>query len=291
MRILVTGANGQIGFALKQKLSGEKRLLALTRDTLDITDETAVNKVVGSFNPDIIINAAAYTAVDKAESEEQLAYQINCDGPKFLAKAANAIDAAIIHISTDYVYDGNKIEAYVETDTVNPQGIYGKSKLAGEVEVVKYCNKHIVLRTAWVFGKHGDNFVKTMLGLGQKRDSLAIVGDQFGGPTYADDIADAIIKIAKKLKENKNISWGTYHFSGYPYVSWYEFAQQIFSQALKNEVIKNMPKLASIDTNAYPTPAARPKNSRVNCDKIKTQFDIEPSNWINSLKDINAYNI
>ena len=289
MRVLVTGSNGQVGFLLKQMLTNKVELLALTRQELDITNESLVNETINSFKPHVVINAAAYTAVDKAENEESLAFSINCKGPENLAKAANQIDAALIHISTDYVFDGNKVGFYSETDPVNPQGIYGKSKLAGEVAVSKYCKNHIILRTAWVFGEHGNNFVKTMLRLGKERDLLSIVSDQFGGPTYAGDIAKTINKIVDKIGAGKSIKWGVYHYSGIPHVSWFEFAENIFVKAEEAGILEKSPKLTAITTKEFPTPAKRPKNSKLNCKAIENEFGIMPSSWQMELNNINNY--
>jgi len=289
MRILVTGCNGQVGFLLKQMLANEVDLLALTRQELDITNENLVNEIINGFKPQIIINAAAYTAVDKAESEQEKAFAINTDGPKYLAKAANTVDGVLIHISTDYVFDGDKSGLYAETDLVNPQGIYGKSKLAGEAKVKAYCDKYIILRTAWVFGEHGNNFVKTMLRLSKERNTLSVVGDQFGGPTYAGHIAAAIIAIIKKIESGENVNWGIYHYSGIPHVSWFEFSKIIFAKAKDNNVLERIPKLANISTKEFPTLAKRPINSRLNCKAIEAEFGIMSSDWKCELNNIINY--
>jgi len=286
---MVTGCNGQVGFLLKKMLTNKVELLALTRQELDITNESLVNETVSNFKPNVIINAAAYTAVDKAESEVKLAFSINSVGPEYLAKAANKINASIVHISTDYIFEGNKSGQYLETDPVKPQGVYGKSKLAGEAAVSKYCDKHIILRTAWVFGEHGNNFVKTMLRLGKERDTLSIVSDQFGGPTYAGDIAQAIIEIAKKIDTCNKIKWGVYHYSGLAHVSWFEFAQKIFEKAKEKGLLEKTPKLTPITTIEFPTPAKRPVNSKLNCQAIGTEFGIMPSDWQSELDNINNY--
>lgn len=289
MRVLVTGCNGQVGFLLKKMLSNKVELLSLTRQELDITNADVVNEIINSFKPRVVINAAAYTAVDSAEKEEGLAFSINCDGPKYLAKAANRINASLIHISTDYVFEGNKSGQYIETDPVNPQGVYGKSKLAGEVEVIKYCSKYIILRTAWVFGEHGSNFVKTMFRLAKERNALSIVSDQFGGPTYAGDIAKAILKIVNKIDSCEEIKWGVYHYSGIPHVSWYGFAQNIFTKADCEGVLDDIPILTPISTKNFPTLAKRPENSKLNCEAIELEFGIAPSDWKSELNNINNY--
>jgi dTDP-4-dehydrorhamnose reductase len=291
MRVLITGCHGQVGSCLTKQLANNENIavLALDREHLDITSQDAVNATVAEFEPSIIINAAAHTAVDKAEEEVDLSYAINRDGPKYLAQAAQSVGAAMLHISTDYVFEGNKTGEYVETDATNPQGVYGKSKLAGEIAVAEACDKHIILRTAWVFGEHGNNFVKTMLRLGQTRDALSIVGDQFGGPTYAGDIASVLIQIAKRIILESKVEYGVYHYSGLPHVSWFDFADAIFDVAVEQKVLAKKPSLTSITTEQYPTPASRPSNSRLSNGKITQAFSVEPSDWNSALNDIQAY--
>ncbi|MEC7310078.1 dTDP-4-dehydrorhamnose reductase [Vibrio crassostreae] len=291
MRILITGCYGQVGSSLTEQLANNENITvrALDRQHLDITNQDAVNVAVTEFKPTIIINAAAHTAVDKAEEEVALSYAINRDGPKYLAQAAQSVGAAILHISTDYVFEGNKAGEYVETDATNPQGVYGKSKLAGEIAVAEACDKHIILRTAWVFGESGNNFVKTMLRLGENRDALSIVGDQFGGPTYAGDIANALSQIAKRINQGDAVEYGVYHYSGLPHVSWFDFADTIFDIAVEQNVLAKKPALTSIITDQYPTPAKRPSNSRLNTEKITLDFSVEASDWKVALKNIQAY--
>ncbi|OEF47207.1 dTDP-4-dehydrorhamnose reductase [Vibrio splendidus] len=291
MRVLITGCYGQVGSCLTQQLANDKSItvLALDREHLDITNQDAVNAAVAEFEPSIIINAAAHTAVDKAEEEVDLSYAINRDGPKYLAEAAQSVGAAILHISTDYVFEGNKSGEYVETDATNPQGVYGESKLAGEIAVAQACDKHILLRTAWVFSESGNNFVKTMLRLGENRDALSIVGDQFGGPTYAGDIANTLIQIAQKITQGDAVDYGVYHYSGLPHVSWFDFADTIFDVAVKQGVLANKPSLTSITTDQYPTPAKRPSNSRLSTEKITLVFSVKASDWKAALNNIQAY--
>lgn len=291
-KILITGANGQVGHCLVQQLSqrlSASELLALDRSGLDISDANAVQKIVADFRPNVIINAAAHTAVDKAESETALAESINVHGVKNLAEAANHVGTALLHISTDYVFGGDGTNAYLETDATNPQGVYGKTKLAGEHAAFAANSRTIVLRTAWVFGEHGNNFVKTMLRLGKDRDTLGVVGDQFGGPTYAGDIAAALIKIAFDIIGGREDAFGVYHFTGQPYVSWHGFAQAIFAEAVAQNVLAKAPQVNSITTVDYPTPAKRPANSRLDLGKIKATFDIEPSDWQAALKNLKDY--
>lgn len=285
---LITGANGQIGSQLVAQLQGKAKVFATNRDRLDITDHQAVLQTVREFRPDVIINAAAHTAVDKAESEPDLAHAINCLGAENLAIAAQEVDAMILHISTDYVFDGQGDMPYQEIDPVAPQSVYGKTKLAGERAVQAACARHIILRTAWVFNEHGNNFVKTMIRLGKQRDILGVVADQFGSPTYAGDIAAALIAIAEQLLQG-NEQFGVYHFSGSPYVSWHGFAKEIFAQAVAQKILLNAPIVNAITTAAYPTPAVRPANSRLDCGKIQAAFGIQPSDWQRALLDLNKY--
>lgn len=289
MKYLITGANGQIGHQLAAQLRGKAEVLATVRQTLDISNQKQVFETVNNFRPDVIINAAAYTAVDKAESETDLAFAVNESGAKYLAQAANEVGAAILHISTDYVFDGKGETPYRETDSAAPQNVYGKSKLAGEIAVQAACERHIILRTAWVFNEKGGNFVKTMLRLGASRDSLGVVADQFGAPTYAGDIAAALIKIAEKIILGQSDKFGVYHFSGSPYVSWYDFASEIFVQALAQNVLAQIPILNAIATADYPTPASRPANSRLDCGKIQAAFGIEASDWRKALLNLKDY--
>ncbi|MEZ9520079.1 dTDP-4-dehydrorhamnose reductase [Vibrio splendidus] len=291
MRVLITGCYGQVGSCLTKQLANNENttVLALDREHLDITNQEAVHAEVAKFEPSIIINAAAHTAVDKAEEEVELSYAINRDGPKYLAQAAQSVGAAMLHISTDYVFEGNKVGEYVETDATNPQGVYGESKIAGEIAVAESCEKHIILRTAWVFGESGNNFVKTMLRLGANRDALSIVGDQFGGPTYAGDIAKTLIQIAKRINQGDAVEYGVYHYSGLPHVSWFDFSDAIFDVAVEQGVLENKPSLTSITTAQYPTPAKRPSNSRLSTEKITLGFSVKASDWKTALNNIQAY--
>lgn len=291
MKILVTGSNGQVGQALVKQLNNEANItfLALDKKNLDITDKDAVEKVMNEFSPDVIVNTAAYTAVDKAESESQVADLINHIGPYNLAVAANKLDATLIHISTDYVFSGETTKPYDEKDTTDPKSIYGKSKLAGEVAIANACPRHVILRTAWVFGEHGNNFVKTMLRLAKTRDCLGVVDDQLGGPTYAGDIAKALIVIAKRVVSNETTLFGTYHYSGLPYVSWFEFATDIFEQAYQQELLDRIPTVNAVSTSEYPTPAKRPANSCLSTSLVGNKFNLQASDWKQALKDLTAY--
>ena len=261
----------------------------MDRDELDIRDREAVLRSVAQWQPQVIINAAAHTAVDKAESEIDASYAINRDGPAYLAEAAQQVGAILLHISTDYVFAGDKDGLYVESDAVAPQGVYGASKLAGELAVTEHCPRHLILRTAWVFGEHGNNFVKTMLRLGAQRDSLGIVADQFGGPTYAGDIAAALLTMAKQALQPDFCAWGIYHFAGEPHVSWHGFAATIFDAGVAQGLLVQSPLVNPIATTDYPTPANRPANSRLDCSRIHSVFGIMPSDWQAALSDLSPY--
>lgn len=289
-KILVIGANGQVGHCLVQKLTDNVELFATDSSILDITQPQAVFDAVETFSPDVIINAAAYTSVDKAESEPELVRAVNVDGAKYVAQAAQSVGAALLHISTDYVFDGAKTTPYHEGDVTNPQSVYGSSKLDGEKAVMANCAKSIILRTAWVFGEHGNNFVKTMLRLGCERDELSIVSDQRGAPTYAGDIANTLITIAELIVSKPFVNYGVYHYSGEPYVSWYEFAKAIFAQAKQQSLLESIPVLKSIQTSDYPTPAKRPTNSCLDCSKIQQAFPVLTSDWQRALTLLKPFN-
>ncbi|MEZ2894028.1 dTDP-4-dehydrorhamnose reductase [Providencia rettgeri] len=289
MNVLITGSQGQLGHCLVDLLSkcSEINVAAYNKKQLDVTNELQVKQLLNEFKPDVIINAAAYTSVDQSESNIKTCYAINRDGPRYLAKIAKELDSLLIHISTDYVFDGEKNEPYVETDIPNPLNVYGQSKLAGEIAVMEHCSRYIIIRTSWVFGEHGNNFVKTMLHLSKNRPKINIIGDQVGGPTYVRDIAKAIIAIIGKFSSS-NLS-GIYHFAGEPYVSWYQFAEVIFQTAKRYGCLSEKPTINKITTIDYPLPAKRPANSRLNCLKINTVFGINPSNWNLALQNIQAY--
>ncbi|WP_316247354.1 dTDP-4-dehydrorhamnose reductase [Photobacterium lucens] len=295
VKVLITGSNGQVGSCLVRQLQNctNTEILAVDRTDLDITSKSDVSKIVDEFKPNIIINAAAHTAVDKAETEIDLSYAINRDGPLYLAQAAEKIGAALLHISTDYVFAGDKEGIYSEIDAVNPQGVYGSSKLAGEKAVIDACSRVIILRTAWVFGEEGNNFVKTMLRLAKQRDELGIVTDQVGGPTYAGDIANALITIAKDITVQGNdfdqTKYGIYNFSGLPHTSWCGFAKMIFDKAVEQNVLDKAPNIIGINTEAYPTPAKRPANSKLDMQKITETFSIQASDWQQALSDLSNY--
>ena len=283
MKILLTGAQGQVGLSF-QHLIAEKypdiTMMATDRRQLDITDAAAVDKLVGIFQPDIIVNAAAYTAVDRAETDVATAFAVNANAAGYLAKAARKCDAQLIHFSTDYVFNAKDSHPIKEDASCAPENIYGQSKLAGEKEVLEY-EKSTVIRTSWVFSEYGNNFLKTMLRLAGSHASLSIVADQRGCPTYAGDLAALAIDIA--LATNKPC--GLYHFCGKGEVSWYEFAENIFEHALQEKLIVALPELKAIATKDYPLPAKRPMYSVLDTQKI-TAAGFPPAPWEKAVKTV-----
>jgi dTDP-4-dehydrorhamnose reductase len=285
MKIVVIGVNGQLGWELNRqgKQQGFDVVPADLPD-FDITDPPAVENLVTQTSADVIINAAAYTAVDRAESDPQLAFAINRDGPAHLAAACAALGVALIHVSTDYVFDGTQKEPYVESDPISPLGVYGQSKAAGEEAVRKILPAHIMIRTAWLYGVHGNNFVKTMLRLGHEKEIIRVVSDQVGCPTNAADLAQAILLIAARIAAGREIKWGTYHYCGDSATSWHGFAETIFSLARRQATLL-VKKVEPIATAEFPTPVKRPANSVLNCDLIKNHFGVHTRPWKESLAE------
>lgn len=273
--ILVFGKTGQVA----KELNNFKDVLCLDRTQADLTDLKSCYKIIGQYRPSAVINAAAYTAVDRAEEEEDLANVINGEAPGIMAKACADLDIPLVHISTDYVFDGSGKTEWQESDPTNPKNTYGRSKLKGEEAIrVSGCN-YVVLRTSWVISAFANNFVRTMLTLSETRDILKVVDDQIGCPTCAHDIAKASLEVARQLIDEPDKS-GTYHFSGEPDISWCQFANVIFKQSGKKTIA------APILTSEYPTRAARPLNSRMNCKLIESTFKITRPNWLTGLKEI-----
>ena len=276
-KILVTGANGQLGQCL-QKISSqfeEFEFIFTDSETLDITNKEEVNDFFWQNAPDFCINAAAYTAVDLAETDIEKAFLVNADGAENLAEACAENNAQFIHVSTDYVFDGENNLAYTEEDFTNPLGVYGASKLAGDELALEVNPCSVILRTSWVYSEFGKNFVKTMLSLFATKDELNIVADQFGQPTNANDLAEAIMKIIKSEK----ITPGIFNFSNLGRISWFDFAEKIA------ELSEAKIKLNAIETSQYPTPAKRPKNSVLDLDKISKTYGIQLKPWEESLED------
>lgn len=286
MRVLVTGARGQVGHELLQRAPTGMEVIGLGSAELDIRDEQAVSATVARLKPSLIINAAAYTAVDKAESDASQAWAVNCDGVRYLAMAAQLQNTPLLHISTDYVFAGDAGQPYREEDATGPTGVYGASKLGGEQALQQYCPRHAILRTSWVFGAQGHNFVKTMLRLARERDSLGVVADQQGCPTAAPAIADALWRIAGRYREQGSLPWGIYHLGGMPACSWHAFACEIFRQAHGLGLLSRIPEVRAIGSAEYPTPARRPAWSVLDSSKLFRQFGIRAPDWRDDLAEV-----
>ncbi|HHP7231701.1 MAG TPA: dTDP-4-dehydrorhamnose reductase, partial [Xenococcaceae cyanobacterium] len=263
-KILLTGITGQVGQELQTTLTSIGEVIGVTRQQLDLTQLESIHQAIADLQPQMIINAAAYTAVDRAETESDLAMAINAHAPKAMAEAASKIGATLVHLSTDYVFDGTNHTPYTEADATNPLGIYGKSKLLGETGIRQIGDRHMILRTAWVYGSRGHgNFVKTMLRLGTEREELRVVADQIGSPSWAYDIAQAITQLisAQLTKGEAAIPMGTYHFTNSGVASWYDFAVAIFTEARKLDFPLKIQQVLPITTADYPTPTQRPSYS------------------------------
>ena len=279
MTILVLGAGGQVGRALAERAGSAA--LAYDRAGCDITDAASVARATRAPALDAVVNCAAFTAVDRAESEAEQAFAVNAEGAANVARAAAERGIPVIHLSTDYVYAGTREGLHVEDDPIAPLNVYGASKATGDAAVAAANGRHLLLRVSWVFGAHGANFVKTMLRLGHDRSELRIVNDQVGGPTEAVDIADTILTMIAASRRPGFDAWGTYHFCGAPSVTWYEFARAIFEHAGGHS-----PALVPIASREYPTPAKRPQNSRLDCGKIAQTFGIAQPDWRRSLERV-----
>lgn len=280
--VLVTGANGQLGQALQHIASGYAEIDFVFCDskTLDITDKAAIQSQFKKYKPDFCINAAAYTAVDKAEQEPEKAIAINTTAAQYLAEVCDEFNAQLLHVSTDFVFDGLAEGPYLETDMPNPQSVYGQTKLDGEKAIQAVFGAYFIVRTSWVYSQFAGNFMKTMLRLGSERDSLSVVDDQIGTPTHAVDLADALVQIILFASKNPDHqAHGLYHYSNEGSCSWFEFAKEIF------EVNNVSIDLKPIPTSSYPTPAKRPSYSVLNKSKIKTVFGISIKSWEDSLRN------
>lgn len=279
MRVLISGVTGQVGRELLRSAPHGFKVQGFNSAALDIACLAEVSRVVEDSQPELIINAAAYTAVDKAESEQQHAYAVNSEGVANLAELANQLEIPMLHISTDYVFAGDTDRPYREGDPTGPNSVYGASKLEGEYLLAAKCSRHIILRTSWVFGSHGNNFVKTMLRLGREREELTVVADQQGCPTSAASIARALWVMALRYRDRRTLPWGLYHFCGTPASNWHEFAREIFQRAHVLGLLSSIPRLQAITTAEYPTPASRPVWSVLDCNKIQEGFGIEQPSW------------
>ena len=281
--ILVFGAGGQVGFELlRTAWAASLQPVGLLRAAGDVTSPAAVAAAMAAHRPALVVNASAYTAVDKAQSEPELAFAVNRDGPANLAQACAAAGVPLVHISTDYVFDGvSKTTAWTEDDPVDPQGVYAASKLAGEEAVRETMDDHVILRTAWVFGAQGNNFVKTMLRLARERDALRVVGDQHGCPTPAADIAAAIATIAQARLGERGWTPGPFHYAGAPATTWHGFADRIVERAADR--IGRRPPVHAIATADFPTPTPRPANSVLDTARIGRVYGIAPADWMAGL--------
>ena len=284
MKILITGAGGQLGRELinQGQLKGFS-VQAPSEDDMDITDLEKIDRCMAFHQPEVVINAAAYTQVDKAESEAALAFAVNTTGSANLARMCAKNKIPLVHISTDYVFDGQKGRSYLETDAISPVGIYGRSKAEGEIEIRSHLKEHIILRTSWLYGIHGHNFAKTMLKLATTKPKIRVVADQYGSPTNAADLAQTILIISDRMPFNNDVDWGTYHYCGQGVISWYNFAEKIVGLARLYADVKTT-RIEPITTADYPTRALRPIYSALDCSRIQKHFGINPKPWQKSLE-------
>jgi dTDP-4-dehydrorhamnose reductase len=288
MKILLTGKDGQAGFALHKKLLSLGEVIATGRHELDLANPDVIKAFIDKTKPDMIINPAAYTQVDKAESEKLLAHQINAVAPQVLAEKASELNIPLIHFSTDYVFDGLKKEPYVETDQANPQSVYGQSKWEGE-EAVRQHEKHIILRTSWVFSSHGQNFLKTILKFAQEKSSLNVVSDQKGTPTSSEVLANVTFKIVKTILDDPNFKdFGTYHVTSMGDTDWFYYARFIVDESIRLGFKTTMTSkdIKPISSDLFPTLAKRPFNSRLYTEKITKIFMLELPDWKEEVKEV-----
>ena len=282
-RFLITGANGQLGFELRRALAPLGEVIALDRSGCDLSNADSIASAVRSVKPDVIFNAGAYTAVDKAESEPDLAHAINAVAPRVIGEEAAKFGALVVHYSTDYVFDGTKLSAYSEIDTTNPLGVYGKTKLEGENALAASTPSHLIFRTSWVFGAHGSNFIKTILRLAAIREELRIVADQFGAPTGAALLADVSAHVAVRyLREHRaDFPFGVYHLAAGGETSWHGLARHVVTKAATADanLQATTERILPITTPEYPTPAARPANSRLDTSKFRSTFGLQLPDW------------
>lgn len=283
MKILITGQHGQVSRELQLRLQGLGELIVLGRDQLDLADVDQIRQQVRAHRPGLIINAAAHTAVDLAESEPDAAFAINAIAPGILAEEAKALGIPLIHYSTDYVFDGSKPAPYIETDTPNPLGVYGQSKLAGEHAIAAVGGQYLILRTSWVYSNHGKNFLLTMQRLLQEKPQMRIVADQIGAPTWAGSIANSTRALIERWLAGEPGEWGIYHLTAGGETSWFGFAQAIGEHL--REQGKACAELEPIPSSAYPTPAQRPLNSRLDCSRLQQQWRVSQPHWQDALRE------
>lgn len=289
MKILVTGKNGQVGFELMRTLAPLGTVVGVDVKECDLAQSAAIDALLERVRPDIIVNPAAFTEVDKAESQPIIAHAVNAQAPKLLARYAARHNIPIIHFSTDYVFDGKKDGPYTEEDEAKPTSVYGKTKWLGEEAVRKLAAKHIIIRTSWVFGSHGVNFLKTMLKLAAERDKLSVVSDQYGAPTSARMLAEAVAQIITELGEPGSYrKYGTYHVAARGETSWHGYAQVVVERAIKLGLdLKISPKeIKPITTKEYPMPAPRPANSRLDTTKVSMTFSVSLPKWQDEVEKV-----
>ncbi|MEG4985493.1 dTDP-4-dehydrorhamnose reductase [Microcoleus sp. BR0-C5] len=286
MKILLAGGSGQLAQELQPILLSSGEVIAVDRTRLDLSQPESIRQAMAEIQPDLVVNAGAYTAVDKAESEPELANAINGIAPGIIAEECEKLGASLIHFSTDYVFDGSHSSAYLETDSTNPLGTYGKSKLAGEAAIRQAGNRHIIIRTAWVYGNSGKgNFVKTMLRLGKEREEIRVVADQIGSPTWTGDLSAATSQIIPLLGQE---SFGTYQYTNSGVCSWYDFAIAIFEEAAQLGLPLKVQRVIPITTAEYPTPAKRPAFSVLSTVKISAILGTYPPHWRQGLRQMLA---
>lgn len=278
MSILVTGAGGQLGRELALRL-GPDEAVCLPRAGLDLTDPAAVHAALASRRPKVVINAAAYTAVDRAETERDRAFAANAEAPAVLARACAQTGAALLHVSTDYVFNGENRRPWREDDATGPINVYGASKLAGEQAIQDALPRHLIVRTAWLFGAHGPNFVRTVLRLARERGALRIVSDQTGSPTWTGHLAEALITLARRIVQGDSPTWGVYHYAGAPATSWHGFAEAIVREAVAQELLPAAVPVAPIASADFPTPARRPAWSVLDGARMTATFGLAPPDW------------
>jgi len=290
MNILVTGKNGQLGFELQRALAPLGHIVAVDHAECDLADANAVRALVRRIAPDVIVNPAAYTAVDKAESDQATAFAVNAEAPGVLGEEAARLGALVVHYSTDYVFRGDKDGAYTESDTPDPQSVYGRSKHEGEMALAAANPRHLILRTSWVVGAHGGNFAKTMLRLAAERERLSVVADQFGAPTSAALLADLTAQLVRQHQREgaEQFPYGTYHVAASGETNWHEYARFVIAEALAaGRLLKTTPDaVAPLTTEQYPTPAKRPLNSRLNTARFQETFGLRLPHWREGLRHV-----
>ncbi|GAB6095440.1 dTDP-4-dehydrorhamnose reductase [Desulfatiferula olefinivorans] len=281
--LLIYGSAGQLGWELTRVFKAHGiSALGLDLPHHDVCDARRISEIIDRETPSAVINASAFTAVDQAETQQEAAFNVNREGPSRLAQACASAGIPLVHVSTDYVFDGTSRRPYVEEDPIRPIGVYGLSKAQGENEVRTYLDRHLIVRTSWVYGVHGQNFVKTMLRLGKENPTIRVVDDQYGCPTWARDLARALAVMVLRILEQRDVPWGTYHYCGDGVTSWYGFARAVFERA-ETYIPLKLRELTAITTADYPTRAKRPVYSALDCEKINRAFGIRPTPWQQSL--------